>query len=265
MKLHRLSLFLLGWLMGALALAQGSAPPGTQANAQAMLQASDAVRNPEKPFGVTVTLIEYRDGKQTDTSTLGSYAKSDARSGQFRTLIRFVAPARDEGKLMLKAGNDFWFYDPASRASVRLSPQQRLMGQASNGDVVTVNLAKDYQAKVGLEEEIADGNRQKRRTTRLDLSASSPDASYNRIELWVDSANNQPLKGKFYSESERLLKTVYYRRYQPQLGKERPTEMVIIDGLDAKWVTVMRYSDFVFRDVPEVWLQRDYLPNFKPE
>ena len=261
MKLHHLSLFLLGLLLGAVALAQGTPQP----NAQAMLQASDAVRNPDKAFGVTVTLIEYRNGKQTDTSTLGSYAKSDARSGQFRTLIRFVAPTRDEGKLMLKNGNDFWFYDPASRASVRLSPQQRLMGQASNGDVVTVNLAKDYQAKIGLEEEIADGNRQMRRSTRLDLSASSPDASYNRIELWVDSANNQPLKARFFSESERLLKTVYYRRYQPQLGKDRPTEMVIIDGLDAKWVTVMRYTDFVYRDVPEVWLQRDYLPSFKPE
>ena len=261
MKLHRLSLFLLGLLLGALALAQGSPQP----KAQAMLQASDAVRNPDKPFGVTVTLIEYRSGKQTDTSTLASYAKSDARSGQFRTLIRFVAPARDEGKLMLKSGNDFWFYDPASRASVRLSPQQRLMGQASNGDVVTVNLAKDYQAKVGQEEEIADGDRQMHHSTRLDLSASSPDATYNRIELWVDSASNQPIKGKFYSESERLLKTVYYRRYQTQLGKARPTEMVIIDGLDSKWVTVMRYADFVFRDVPEVWLQRDYLPNFKPE
>jgi hypothetical protein len=214
---------------------------------------------------VTVTLIEYRSGKQTDTSTLASYAKSDARSGQFRTLVRFVAPARDEGKLMLKSGNDFWFYDPASRASVRLSPQQRLMGQASNGDVVTVNLAKDYQAKVGAQEEIADGNRQMHHSTRLDLSASSPDATYNRIEFWVDSANSQPIKGKFYSESDRLLKTVYYRRYQAQLGKDRPTEMVIIDGLDSKWVTVMRYTDFVHRDVPEVWLQRDYLPNFKPE
>ena len=261
MKLHRPMFFLLGLLLGALAMAQGSPQPA----AQAMLQASDAVRNPDRPFGVTVTLIEYRDGKQTDTSTLGSYAKSDARSGQFRTLIRFVAPARDEGKLMLKSGNDFWFYDPTSRASVRLSPQQRLMGQASNGDVVTINLAKDYQAKVGAEEEIADGNRQMHRSTRLDLSASSPDATYNRIEFWVDSANNHPIKGKFYSESERLLKTVYYRRYQTQLGRARPTEMVIIDGLDSKWVTVMRYADFVVRDVPEVWLQRDYLPNFKPE
>ncbi len=257
MKIRQFAVLFMGLLLSALALAQS--------NPQAMLAASDAIRNPDKPFGVTVTLIEYRNGKQTDTSTLASYAKADAKGGQFRSLIRFVAPARDGGKLMLKNGNDFWFYDPASRASVRLSPQQRLLGQASNGDVVTVNLSKDYQAKLGLEEDIQDGDRQTRRSTRLDLAAVSPDVSYDRIELWVDTVNSRPIKAKFYSESDRLLKTVYYRRYQSQLGVERPTETVIIDGLDPKWVTVMRYTDFAWRDVPDVWLQRDYLPNFKPE
>ena len=48
-------------------------------------------------------------------------------------------------------------------------------------------------------------------------------------------------------------------------GIERPTETVIIDGLEPDWVTVMRYTDWVQREVPEAWLQRDYLPRFKPE
>lgn len=257
MKLYQLPAILLALCLSGLANAQ--------ANAQAMLVASDAVRNPSKAFSVTVTLIEYRNGKQTDTSTLGSYAKADAKSGQFRSLIRFEAPARDVGKLMLKNGNDFWFFDPASRASVRLSPQQRLLGQASNGDVVTVNLAKDYAANTASEEEITDGERQPRKSTRLDLAAAASDATYHRIELWVDTANSRPIKARFFSESDRLLKTVYYRRYQNQLGAERPTEIVIIDGLDPKWVTVMRYTDYTWRDVPDAWLQRDYLPNFKPE
>ena len=116
-----------------------------------------------------------------------------------------------------------------------------------------------------MEEDTQDGERQTRRSTRLDLAAVSPDVSYHRIELWVDNANSRPIKARFYSESDRLLKTVFYRRYQSQLGAERPTETVIIDGLDPKWVTVMRYTDFAWRDVPDVWLQRDYLPNFKPE
>jgi outer membrane lipoprotein-sorting protein len=234
-------------------------------SAQAILSASDAIRNPDKPFGLTVTLIEYRNGKQSDSNTLGIYSKADPNSGQFRSLIRFVAPARDANKLMLKNGNDLWFYDPSNKASIRLSPQQRLLGQAANGDVVTVNLAKDYQAQLAAEEDTQDGERQTRRCYKLALAAVSPDVTYHHIEMWIDSANNQPVKARFYTESDRLLKTAYYRHYQAQLGGQRPTETVIIDGLDPNWVTVMRYSDYAWREVPETWLQRDYLPRFKPE
>ena len=107
-------------------------------DAQRILAASDAVRNPSHSFGLTTTMTEYRNGRQTEVSTLQIYAKADTASGQYRNLIRFVAPARDVNKLMLKNGNDLWFYDPSSQASVRISPRQRLLGQAANGDVVTV-------------------------------------------------------------------------------------------------------------------------------
>jgi len=234
-------------------------------DAQAILSASDAIRNPDKPFSVTTTLIEYRNGAQADTNTLGIYSKADANSGQFRSLIRFVAPARDAGKLMLKNGNDLWFYDPASKASIRLSPQQRLLGQAANGDVVTVNLSKDYKATLAGEEDLKDGEGQMHHCYKLALVETNPDVTYFKVEMWVDSGNNRPIMARFYTESDRLLKKAYYRKYQAQLGMERPTETVIIDGLDPKWVTVMRYSDYKWRDVPDAWLQRDYLPRFQAE
>ena len=234
-------------------------------DAQAILAASDAIRNPSKPFALTTVLVEYRDGNQTDSNTLRVYSKADADSGQFRSLIQFLAPARDTNKLMLKSGNDLWFYDPSSKASIRISPQQRLLGQAANGDVVTVNLAKDYKAKLVGEEDITDGDRQTRHCYKLALAAVSPDVTYHRIEMWIDTHTNRPVKARFYSESGHLLKTAYYRRFVPELGVERPTETVIIDGLNPKWVTVMRFSDYAFRDVPEAWLQRDYLPRFRPE
>src|SRR5579859_3059046 len=77
-------------------------------SAQEILAASDAVRNPDKPFSLTNTLTEFRDGKQTDGNTLIVYAKAEKSGGQYQNLIRFVAPARDANKLMLKAGNDLW-------------------------------------------------------------------------------------------------------------------------------------------------------------
>lgn len=248
-------------LLGSSLLSSAHAAPA----AQDILAASDAVRNPDFPFGLTNTLIEYKNGKQTDTSTLAIYSKVDKNSGQYRSLIRYIAPDRDANKLILYSGKDLWFYDPSNKASIRLSPQQRLLGQASNGDVVTVNLAKDYHANLAIEEDTQDGERQTKHCYKLALTAATPDATYHQIDLWIETANNHTIKGRFYSESGKLLKTAYYRHYQKQLGAERPTETVIIDGLDPNWVTVMRYSDWAQRDVPEAWLQRDYLPRFKPE
>jgi outer membrane lipoprotein-sorting protein len=252
-------------LFAGVSLLAAAGVAGAAPSAQAILAASDAIRNPGKPFALTVVLVEYRNARQVDSNTLTVYSKADANSGQFRSLIRFVAPPRDANKLMLKNGNDLWFYDPSSKASIRLSPQQRLLGQAANGDVVTVNLAKDYKARLAGVEDVLDGERHSRRCYKLALSAVSPDVTYDHIEMWIDASNNRPVKARFYTESGQLLKTAYYRGYQLQLGVARPTETVIIDGLDPNWVTVMRYSNYAWREVPEAWLQRDYLPRFKPE
>lgn len=252
-------------VLAALALCWIALSSHAAPDPQSLLAASDAVRNPSRPFSVTVSLFEYRGGKLSDSNTLSVISKSDPASGQYRSLLRFTAPQRDANKLMLKSGNDLWFFDPSSQASIRLSPQQRLLGQASNGDVVTVNLAKDYKADLEGEEEITDGERVLRRSYKLALAATAPDVTYHRVEMWVDSTNSRPLKARFYAESGHLLKTAYYRKFQPQLGRERPTEVVIIDGLDPAWVTVMRYSDYASREVPDAWFQRDYLPRFKPE
>ena len=261
-RMHTKRALLATLLIASLAVASGArgAP-----DAQAILAASDVVRNPSKSFGVVVTLIEYRNRKQTDANTLEVYSKAESAGGQYRSLIRFVSPPRDADKLMLKSGNDLWFFDPASKASIRLSPQQRLLGQAANGDVVTVNMAKDYQAELIGEEDVTDGERLSRHCYRLRLAEQSPDVTYDHIEMWIEIGTARPVKAHFYAESDRLLKTAYYRKFQPQLGRERPSEIVIIDGLDPGWVTVMRYSEYAWRDIPDSWLQRDYLPRFKPE
>ncbi len=62
--------------------------------------------------------------------------------GHFRNLLQYVEPPRDAGKRVLLDGRSFWFFDPASQTSVRISAQQRLVGQAAIGDVLTVNLAR---------------------------------------------------------------------------------------------------------------------------
>lgn len=206
--------------MAALALLAGLAQAAP--DAQTILANSDAVRNPDKSFGLIVSLVSYKDGKENERSALAVYSRADPRSGQFRSLLRFVNPARDAGKLMLKNGNDLWFYDPASKASVPISPQQRLLGQASNGDVVTVNLALDYQAALAGEEDIQDGDRQTRHCYKLRLSARNPGVTYHAIELWVDTAGYRSRKARFFRRKRRPAENRLLPRLSAGAGAAAP-------------------------------------------
>ncbi|MDR6412827.1 outer membrane lipoprotein-sorting protein [Paraburkholderia terricola] len=250
----------LAMLLLSICSAAAAAPP----DAQQMLAACDAIRNPARPFRLKTALLDYRDSKQVGSNGLEVFSKLEADSGQYANLIRFVSPARDLNKLMLKAGRDLWLYDPNNKASIRTSPQQRLLGQVSNGDVVTTNLSREYHAVLVGDENIQDGEHQTCQCHKLNLTASVPEATYSRIELWLNAAN-APIKAYFYAESGRLLKTAFYRHYQEELGVSRPTEIVIIDGLMPTWITVMRFSDYAWYDVPDSWLRPEYFSSVKVE
>ena len=236
-----------------------------QPSAQAIVAASDKVRNPGQPFRLTSTLQEYVGGQPRDRVVLTVYAKEDAKTRQFKNLVRYVDPPRDRGKMVLLDGTRMWFYDPASKVSIRISAQQRLMGQASNGDVMTVNLARDYRAALAGEETLKDADRNERACWRLELAAATDDAVYSRIEYWVERSSYRPVKGKYYSDSGRLLKIAYFRAYRDELGAARPTETIIIDAVDPNQVTTIDSSGYRFETIPEAWFQREFLPRLKAE
>ena len=230
-----------------------------------IIAGADKVRNPGQPFRSTNTLTEYVSGKATDQDQLVVYAKEDPTTRQFRNLVRYVEPPRDAGKMALFDNHNLWFYDPASKASVRISPQQRLIGQAAIGDVLTVNLAVDYAGTLLGDDTIADAGHQQRACWHLDLKAVTDTAVYNRVEYWVEHGSFHPVKAKFYSDSGRLLKILYYRGFKEQLGAVRPSEAIIIDAVDSSLVTSIQFGDLRFQDIPEAWFQRDYLPRLRAE
>jgi len=232
---------------------------------QEIVAAADKVRNPGVPFSLTNTLVEYIGGQPRDRVVLQVLAKEDPKTQEYKNLVRYVDPPRDLGKMVLMNGTSMWFYDPSSKASVRISPQQRLMGQASDGDVMTANLARDYTAKLLGEETLEDADRHNRRCWHLDLTAATPEAVYSRIEYWVEEDSNDPVKGKFYSDSGRLLKIAYYHKFAEQLGVQRPTETIIIDAVDQNLVTTMTSSGMTARTIPDSWFQREYLPHVTGE
>jgi len=251
------------WLFAALLIAAAVAAHAQ--TAPEIVAGTDKVRNPGQPFRATDTLTEYVSGKARAQDVLVVYAKENPATRQFRNLIRYVEPPRDAGKMVLLDGTVLWFYDPSSKASVRISPQQRLIGQASSGDVLTVNLAVDYAPTLTGDETIQDAGRQDRQCWHLDLKAATGQATYNRIEFWIEHGTFYPIKAKFYSDSGRLLKILYYRGFEDRLGAVRPTEAIIIDAVDSSLVTTLKFGDYRFQDIPEAWFQRDFLPRLRSE
>lgn len=224
---------------------------------------TDDVRNPQQPFRSTVTFTEYVSGRERDHDTLVVFSKEDPATGQFRNLVQYAEPARDAGKRVLLDGRSLWFFDPASKTSVRISAQQRLIGQAAVGDVLTVNLVADYSATLLGTESVTDSTHTQRQCWHLDLKAANDRAIYNRIEYWVEQGSFYPIKGKLYSDSGRLLKIVYFRNFGTRLGAQRPIEEIIIDAVDTSLATTAAFSADAFQDIPDVWFQRDYLPRLQ--
>lgn len=253
-----------GFILAAALVASlaAHAAPALAQGAQEITAAADNVRNPGQPFRSTLKLTEYVGGQERAHSTFVLFSKEDA-SRRFRNLLQYVEPPRDAGKRVLLDGGSFWFFDPASQASVRISAQQRLVGQAAIGDVLTVNLAADYSAALAGTESIDDAARRKRTCWRLELKAAADTAVYSRVEYWVEQGTFHPVKGKFYSDSGRLLKIIYYRDFIERLGAVRPAEAVIIDAVDTSLATIATFTDSRLQDVPDAWFQRDYLPRLQ--
>lgn len=254
-----------GFILLAVAAAASGVDAARAQSADEIVAGADRIRNPGEPFRTTTTLIEYRSGKARSKTVLGVYVKEDRTTGQFRNVVRYVDPPRDAGKLVLRTGNTMWFYDPSSKASIRVSAQQRLLGQAAIGDVISVNLAKDYTARLVGEEEIQDAERKPRACWHLDLAAANEGATYSRVEYWVEKQTSYPIRGKFYADSGRLLKVAYFGKYQSQLGGMRPTETIIIDSVDSALVTTVNFADYRFQEIPETWFQREFLPRIGAE
>jgi outer membrane lipoprotein-sorting protein len=245
----------------ALALACASATHAQ--TAQEIVSGTDKVRNPGQPFRSTLTLTEYVGGRERGHDTFALFSKEDPTTRQFRNLVQYIEPARDAGKRVLLDGRSLWFFDPASKASVRISPQQRLVGQAAIGDVLTVNLAVDYIAAMVGTERIEDAAHQSRQCWHLDLKAANDLAVYGRIEYWVEQGSFYPIKAKFYSDSGRILKILYFRKFAERLGSVRPTEAIIIDAVDTSLATTASFGDDRWQDIPDDWFQRDYLPRLQ--
>lgn len=222
----------------ALSFAAGMAA-GAPETADEILKRADLVRGPDDPFTLKMHVTAYK-GKEvlSETSVLvNNYDFS-------RSIVEFVAPARDAGRKILRVSENMWVRIPASRRAIRITPQQRLIGQASNADVMGTNYANDYAAQLLGEEDVTSYEGPAVPCYKLELTKKTPAASYHRLIYWVEKASFRPVRSEFYTQTGRLLKTAHFTRYGNALGTMRPGRVVIVNAVNKEEFTVLDIVDY---------------------
>ncbi len=213
-----------------------------------ILKRVDMLRNPLANFSLDLELINYRK-TEAETWRLRVHGQ-----GKDKSLVEFLSPATEKGKYLLMLRDGMWAYVPDANKPIRISPLQRLMGEASNGDVARTNYSTDY-----LVDSIADVEEDGKPATILDLKAKDPDLSYSRVKLWVSRDGEVPIKAEYYVNSGKLLKRLFFRELGMLHGSRMVTKVEIIDVLRPDHRTVMSYSNLDAKQLPEKMFQPGYL------
>lgn len=178
-------------------------------SADDIIERADEIRSPSSSFQMDVE-VESSDGGQ-------SRFQVDI-SGSDSTLIKSKAPAREIGKNFLMLGKDMWAYIPNIHRAVRVALNQKLTGQAVNGDISRMRWRQDYSAKIEKEDATS---------WTLFLTAKAEGLTYEKIRVWVEKTSFRPIKGEFLSAQGRPLKRITYADYKDIGGGTRPTTMRI--------------------------------------
>lgn len=223
--------------------------PGAELSAPEIVARADSVRNPDSDFSVDVTITSMRSGKKGKVTKYEVFIK-----GREKAIVKTIYPPIERERSILMRGLDLWVYMPNIRKPIRISLQQRLVGEVYYGDIARVNFSGDYNAGIIREEHIDN-----KKYYVLELVAKNMRVTYNRAIYWVQKGNFHPLKAEFYSISGKLLKLCYFEDYKKILGKLRPMRLVLKDPLHKGRESIMSYSNMKPKSLPEKWFTHHYL------
>jgi outer membrane lipoprotein-sorting protein len=213
-----------------------------------ILRNVDALRNPLANFSLELELTSYRKD-QSEVWRFRVFGQ-----GKDKSLVEFLSPATEKGKYLLMLRDAMWAYVPNTSRPIRISPLQRLMGEASNGDVARTNYSADYTVE-SLAEEDVDG----KPALVLDLKAKDAELSYTRVKLWVARQGDVPLKAEYYVASGKLVKRLFFRELGMLGGSRMVTKVEIFDVVRPDRRTVMSYSRLEPTRLADKMFQPGYL------
>ena len=232
------ALFLFGFLLACVLVSYAATPEVPEA--EALLKHSDIYRNGWPSYVTRVKITNYESGKEDEEKL---YEVS--QKGTEKTYVEFLSP-REKGQHLLMLGDDMWVYLPDTSRPIRITPLERLSGDASNGDVARTNYAVDYTAVYLRTEKVGAEN-----CYVLDLTAKRKGSTYQRILYWLRIQDARPVRAEFYLTSGKHIKSATFDEYIQVEGKTLLHKLTLYDEIRHNSHSVLEYSSITPRNLPD--------------
>jgi outer membrane lipoprotein-sorting protein len=218
-------------------------PVHASMSSQEILKKADEARGRTEGLEWEIYIESIEKGRRQDRTL-----KVTARG--YNSLAEFLAPANMKGQKLLMSDRTMWFAKPGLSKAVPISPRQRLLGKAANGDIAATNYSGDYKIAKAWEE-MLDGEA----CEVFDLAAIDKKATYDKIRYWISKERLVGVRAEFYTVSGKMFKAASFEYENSIMIGGRPREfvskMIITDAIMKDEVTTLHYRKISARTVPD--------------
>lgn len=212
------------------------------------LRLLDRMRTGEGSAKVTTRIIVEETGEPTRESRLDVYAHHDGRS------LAVYRSDREAGQKVLLVDDQFWLFMPSSKRALRITPMQKLLGEASVGDVASLAWSEDYDV---LERQVLGEH------VVLHLEANRRGLSYQTIDLTVEGATGHPVTADFYLKSGKLAKQAEFDIVRKD-GRWQLQGISLSDRVQSQQTTHILYDAIEPMSMPDKWFTPAFLLRSTP-
>ena len=228
----------------------------TDVQVKQMVKNADDYRLGQRSAKVVSDVKLYKNNELDKTRQYTVYTRENRES-----LVLFNSQV-EAGQKMLMLGDNYWLLMPKSRRPIRITPMQKLLGEASVGDISTLTWSEDYQGKWVETVTLDLISGESIQTEKIKLSAKTKGASYFTIDLWLERGTGFPIKADLYLRSGKMAKEAWFIKGLRE-GETKVISMVLNDKIQTNQKTVIEYKEIVPTEIADKYYNPAYLSRTK--
>ena len=209
-------------------------------NAKEVVRKADNLMRGESNFA-EIKMVIHRP-KWERTLEMKSWAKGDRYA-----LIYITAPAKEEGQVFLKRGQEMWNWLPSINRTIKIPPSmmmQSWMGSdLTNDDLVNQSsIVDDYDHQI-LGKETQEGYE----CYKIEMIPHEDAAVvWGKIISWISVENHYTLRNEYYNEDDELVNTEILSNIRDVGDRKIPTRFKVIPVEEEDYFTIMEFKNIRF-------------------